>query len=94
MIDSKTRVHLKITGYVQGVFYRATTRETALRLGLKGWVRNRSDGSVEAVAEGDDASVDSFMEWCGKGPPGATVHGVEVKREKYAGEFTSFQIRY
>lgn len=93
-IMSQTRVHLKITGYVQGVFYRATTRETALRLGLKGWVRNRSDGSVEAVAEGDDASVDNFMKWCRKGPPGATVHDMEVRREEYTGEFTGFQIRY
>lgn len=94
MIDSQTRVHLKITGSVQGVFYRATARETALRLGLTGWVRNRSDGSVEAVVEGDVINVNNFMEWCGKGPPGATVHAVESRREKCTGEFTGFQIRY
>lgn len=91
---SQTRVNLKITGYVQGVFYRATTRETALRLGLKGWVRNRSDGSVEAVAEGDEAAVDNLIEWCRKGPPGATVHEVEAHREKATGEFVGFHIRY
>lgn len=91
---SQSRVHLRITGYVQGVFYRATTRETALRLGLTGWVRNRSDGSVEAVVEGDEDAVDRLAEWCGKGPPGASVHGVEVRKETPTGEFTSFNIRY
>ena len=88
------RVHLKITGYVQGVFYRATTRETALRLGLTGWVQNRPDGSVEAVAEGEEEIVDRFIEWCRKGPPGASVHDVVVRRETSTGEFASFNIRY
>lgn len=88
------RVHLKIKGYVQGVFYRATARETALRLGLTGWVRNRPDGSVEAVAEGTEEAVDHFIEWCQSGPSGASVQNVEVRRELATGEFPSFQIRY
>lgn len=88
------RVHLKITGYVQGVFYRATTRETAVRLGLHGWVRNRPDGSVELVAEGEESEINKLIDWCQKGPAGADVHDVEVSREKPTGEFTEFAIRH
>jgi len=91
---SQKRIQLQISGRVQGVFFRASARETALRLGVTGWVKNRSDGSVEVVAEGEEAAVDNLVAWCGQGPPGAMVHEVEVHREDPTGEFSSFRILY
>ncbi len=88
------RVHLLIAGRVQGVFYRASTREKAVELGLKGWVRNLPDGRVEAVAEGDPAVVEKLVEWCRQGPPGARVDGVDVDYQEYKGEFHDFSVRY
>ncbi len=87
-------MHLIIHGFVQGVFYRASTRETALRLGLKGWVRNLPDGNVEAVFEGPVDNLHKAIEWCQEGPPGATVTKIEQKWDDYSGEFTSFEVRY
>ena len=70
----KIRVRLKIEGRVQGVFFRAATLEQAGRLGLKGWVRNCPDGSVEVVAEGERKKIEELVSWCHHGPPGAHVH--------------------
>ncbi|HEY9732089.1 MAG TPA: acylphosphatase [Drouetiella sp.] len=69
---------LLIKGRVQGVFYRYSTREKADALGLSGWVRNLSDGSVEACALGDRARIESLIEWCRVGPPHADVKSVDV----------------
>ncbi|HUH65068.1 MAG TPA: acylphosphatase [Syntrophales bacterium] len=88
------RMHVIISGRVQGVFFRAYTRETAVHLKLKGWVRNLGDGSVEAVFEGDDKNVESMLEWCRKGPPHAVVKNVEATAETYSGEFHDFRITY
>ena len=71
------RVRLTIRGRVQGVWFRESTRQQADRLGVRGWVRNCPDGSVEAVLEGDAAAVDEMQRWCAHGPSGARV--VEVK---------------
>jgi acylphosphatase len=90
----KARVHLRIKGYVQGVFFRASTRDVAERLGLTGWVRNLPDGSVEAVFEGPKGMLEQAVKWCYKGPPGATVTKVEEKWLEYQGEFDSFEIKY
>lgn len=90
----RARAHLKISGYVQGVFFRANTQDRALDLGLKGWVRNRSDGTVEAVFEGDKDKIEEMIKWCHKGPPGASVNGVSVGWEEYKGEFKDFDILY
>jgi len=68
--------HLVIRGRVQGVGYRMAMTEAAVALGVTGWVRNRSDGTVEAVVQGDDAVVERLLAWCRRGPPGAGV--VEV----------------
>ena len=73
-----TRVHLVITGQVQGVAYRAGAVVEARRLGLCGWVRNRFDGSVEAAAEGPAEAVEAFVAWARRGPPAAEVEQVEV----------------
>lgn len=69
---------LVIRGLVQGVGFRHATRGEAQRLGLRGWVRNRADGSVEAVAVGDDAQLDSLERWARRGPPAARVESVDV----------------
>ena len=90
----KVRAHVFISGKVQGVFFRATTKEMAERYGVKGWVRNLRDGRVEAVFEGDEEAVKRLIEWCHVGPPAARVDNVEVEYEEYKGEFEDFRIRY
>jgi len=70
--------HLLIEGIVQGVFYRASAKRLAGEIGVTGWVRNTKDGQVEIMAQGTDADVRNFVEWCKKGPPGARVEKVEV----------------
>jgi acylphosphatase len=86
------RVHCRITGRVQGVCYRLYAREEAARRGLTGWVRNRSDGSVEAVAEGDEQGLEDFVRWCREGPPAARVADVVAEYSEAAGEFRGFLI--
>lgn len=71
-------IHLKIAGHVQGVGFRYGMCREARRLGLAGWVRNCRDGSVEAVAEGDDQALQRLVEWARHGPAGARVDNVEV----------------
>ncbi len=88
------RVHVFVSGRVQGVFFRAYTQKEAYKLGLKGWVRNLPDGRVEAVFEGEDSAVEEIIKWCHKGSPGAIVTKVEVIEEPYKGEFSTFEIRY
>lgn len=83
-----------IHGFVQGVFYRASTRETALKLGVKGWVRNLPDGNVEAVFEGPMDKLQEAIEWCQAGPPGARVTKIDRKWDDCSGEFTGFDVRY
>ncbi len=88
------RVHLLISGRVQGVYYRATAREVARRLGLTGWVRNMPDGRVEAVAEGEEEKLREFIHWCNQGPPAARVEAVAENWSEATGEFREFSIRY
>jgi len=71
------RVHARVRGHVQGVYFRASTQEEARRLGLAGWVRNRRDGTVELVAEGTRAQIDALLDYVAVGPPLATVREVE-----------------
>lgn len=89
---SKVRAELKIRGRVQGVFYRQSTKSTAVQLGLTGWVKNCRDGSVEAVFEGQKETVDVAIEWCRQGPPAAHVTEVTVDWQDFQGEFSSFNI--
>jgi acylphosphatase len=86
------RVHLWISGLVQGVSFRYYTRQQANRLGLTGWVRNLSDGRVEVVAEGEDALLQDLVAWCHHGPPSAEVTELEVHWEPYQGNFSQFGI--
>ncbi len=90
----KKRMHVFISGRVQGVFFRAYTRDTAIREGVHGWVRNVPDGRVEAVFEGDRDKVDRMVAWCHEGSPLGRVDAVEAWEEPYAGEFGRFEIRY
>ncbi len=92
-MKSDTRVRLEIFGRVQGVFFRASTRKQATKLGLFGWVRNRSDGSVEAVAEGPREKVEALVEWAKSGPKLARVDNLEVHQEEVSGDFDEFEVR-
>lgn len=86
-----TRARVRVRGRVQGVFFRVETRDRARSLGLAGWVRNARDGSVEAVFEGEPERVQSMVDWCGRGPSGASVDGVDVEWEAPEGE-TGFAV--
>jgi acylphosphatase len=88
----RIRAHVWISGRVQGVFFRAHTKELADELGLTGWVRNLPDGRVEAVFEGEEDAVKEAIEWCKRGPPLASVEKVEVRYEQPTGEFKDFRI--
>lgn len=88
------RVHVWISGNVQGVFFRASTRRKAMDLSIKGWVKNLEDGRVEAVIEGEDKAVKEMIEFLQKGPFGAKITKFEAKEEKYTGEFEFFEINY
>jgi len=87
------RVRARVTGRVQGVFYRASTVQEAARLGLVGWVRNVPDGSVLIEAQGEREGVEHLLAWCGKGPPGARVSRVDRDWvDEMSGE-TTFRVR-
>ncbi len=88
------RAHVLIRGRVQGVFFRAYTRDWARELGVKGWVKNRSDGTVEAIFEGEEGRVKEIINRCKRGPPMAIVEDVKINWEEYKGEFKNFEIRY
>ena len=79
---AEARKRLRIHGLVQGVFYRAWSRETAAALGLRGWVRNRADGTVEMLVAGDEAAVERMIERCREGPPSARVDRIDVEESE------------
>lgn len=87
-------VHVTISGRVQGVFFRAETQRTAENLHLTGWVKNRADGRVEALFEGEDAAVDKMLAWCHSGPPLARVDDVEIDVASYTGSYQNFRVTY
>ena len=90
----KRRVHVWITGRVQGVFFRAYARDAGRAVGVAGWVRNLPDGRVEAVFEGDAAKVEKMIEWCHDGSPLSRVNSVDIRDETCTGEFDTFRIAY
>jgi acylphosphatase len=92
MVDKM--LHVLISGRVQGVFFRAATREHASQLGLRGWVRNLPDGRVEALFEGGEEHLAEMLDWCHRGPPGSLPEEVRSRWEKAKGEFTCFRIRH
>jgi acylphosphatase len=88
------RIHIYVSGLVQGVYFRHNTMIQAEILDLKGWVRNLTDGRVEIVCEGKDESIDKLAVWCSIGPRGAYVKGLDVQQEEFKNEFKKFQIAY
>lgn len=90
--DDQVRAHVFVSGRVQGVYYRATTRETAIDTGVTGWVRNLADGRVEAVFEGHEDDVEAMVSWCHEGSPRAEVDDVTVEYEPPVG-LDEFEVR-
>lgn len=88
------RAHVVVHGRVQGVWFRGTTREEARKLGLTGWVKNRWDGTVEAVFEGPASSVRRMVSWCHRGPRMAQVESVELEWQEATGEYGGFSVAY
>ncbi len=86
------RAHLFVSGRVQGVMFREATRREAIARGVTGWVRNLSDGRVEAVFEGAETSVQGMIGWCNRGPSRAEVDHVEIAWETSTGEFDRFDV--
>lgn len=85
--------HVFVTGKVQGVFFRDTTRKTASKHGVTGWVRNLPDGRVEAVFDGPEDAVEAMIEFCHEGPPRARVEDVEVEEAPDRGPFDGFEVK-
>jgi len=91
--DDRVRAHVFVRGRVQGVYYRASTRDAAREAGVDGWVRNLDDGRVEAVFEGPEAAVDDVIEWCHTGSRAAEVEAVDVRTEPPEG-VEGFEVRW
>jgi len=89
----KKNVHVLVSGRVQGVWFRASTKQKAEMLGVNGWVKNTNNGCVKAVFEGDEKLVDEMIEWCRSGPPLANVENVDVKTQNTV-DFDSFEIKH
>jgi len=88
----KVRAHVYITGKVQGVYFRQSTKRQAYSLDVTGWVRNLHDGRVEAIFEGDEEPVKVAIDFCYYGPRAAKVEKVDLIWEDYRGEFTDFKV--
>lgn len=90
----KKRLHILVSGVVQGVFFRHNTRITAISLGLTGWVRNLADGKVEILAEGEETELEKLASWARKGPEGSRVEDIRKQWEEYKGEYRTFSVTY
>ena len=93
-MTNKIQLKVNITGRVQGVYYRVETKNTADRLGIKGYVKNLSNGSVEAVFEGNSTAVRQMTDWCRKGPAAAAVEHVQTQQTDTVSRFQTFEITY
>lgn len=87
-----SRIHIFISGKVQGVYYRQNTAQKAQELDIFGWVRNLSDGRVESIMEGRDININKILDWCKLGPEGAIVTDIKIINEEYKNEFSKFDI--
>ncbi len=94
MNQQHVRAEVLVSGRVQGVFFRATTRSKADELGVTGWVRNRPDGKVEAVCEGSQDAVRKLVSWFHTGPRGARVESVDINWTDATDEFSGFRVRH
>jgi len=91
---SNQRIRIFVTGKVQSVFFRQTLKVMAKKNDVFGWVKNLKDGRVEAILEGDDEKVNRLIEWAHGGPANARVEDVEIRNEKFTGEFSKFDVLY
>ncbi len=91
--DDRTRARVRVSVRVQCVFFRDSTREKAQELGLSGYVKNTSDGDVEALFEGPAQGVEEMVRWCWQGPPHASVENVEADYESPGDDLTGFEVR-
>lgn len=87
------RAHVFLTGTVQGVFFRSSTRSQARIHKVRGWIKNLPDGRVESVMEGEKSEVESLIEFCKKGPSGSRIENVEIEWERPSHSFSGFEIR-
>jgi len=90
---TQIRAEVRITGRVQGVWFRQSTKQTAEKYGVRGWVCNRPDGSVAAVIEGERQNVQAVIDWCKYGPELARVDDLQVEWSNPTGEFSGFRVR-
>ena len=88
------RIHIFVTGRVQGVFFRQSTKVMAIKNNAKGWVRNLDDGRVEIVAQGETQDIDNLAHWCKTGPANSRVDEFELSEENISDEFENFEVRY
>ena len=86
------RIHVIISGRVQGVFFRASTQEKAVSLGIKGWVRNNDDGSVEAVFQGSETTINTMLNWCHSGSSSSRVDSIKTTELNDDTLYTGFEI--
>lgn len=86
------QLQLVVRGRVQGVFFRASTQREARRLGLSGWVKNRPDGTMEVLVEGEETAIRELYSWAQKGPSAARVERVDARWRSFTGEFPDFRI--
>ena len=93
-MEENVAARMIISGKVQGVFFRVETQKAARGLGITGWVRNLSDGTVEALAEGERNRVDALIDWCRQGAPMSRVDRVDVEARDFSGSYSSFEITY
>ena len=88
------QIHIFVTGRVQGVFFRQSTKVMAIKNNAKGWVRNLHDGRVEIVAQGETQDIDNLAHWCKTGPANSRVDEFELSEENISDEFETFEVRY
>ena len=88
------RIHLLVSGKVQGVFFRQALKVVAKKNNVLGWVRNLTDERVEAILEGDSKSVNSVIDWAKTGPANSRVDNIEISNEEFKNEFSTFEVLY
>ena len=86
------RVHVFISGKVQGVYFRQNTAHKAQELNIMGWIRNLRDGRVEGVFEGEKVNIEKLLNWCRDGPKNAIVRNIQIIDEEFKNEYSNFQI--
>ena len=93
-MNKRVRAHVFVSGRVQGIFFRQNTQKKAKKLAVTGWVKNLSDGRVEAIFEGEKERVEEMIKWARRGPILAKVNDLQVEWQEYQGEFNGFEIRF